>query len=211
MKRPQQRRDGQTVSEVGRLVVLANSPKGRQLAARPPQAQCRTKHHILPLLPRTTNYNRITTELQHTKKRAWFACISQQTIQRRCGVYLARHMRQLQAAGAPPASGKRPNDKSIANKKNETSKKNNQGTSNNNQSITNEHQTTRTTNQLTCTVASITLVCSAGSIGTWAATPTSRNSVRDVPNASDSLWQTDKLRVSSWKGVNWGGLIAHSN
>ena len=68
MKRPQQRRDGQTVSEVGRLVVLANSPKGRQLAARPPQAQCRTKHHILPLLPRTTNYNRITTELQHTKK-----------------------------------------------------------------------------------------------------------------------------------------------
>ena len=154
---------------------------------------------------------RITTELQHTKKRIWFACILQQTIQRRCGVYLARHMRQLQAAGAPPASGKRPNDKSIANKKNETSKKNNQGTSNNNQSITNEHETTRTTNQLTCTVASITLVCSAGSIGTWAATPTSRNSVRDVPNASDSLWQTDKLRVSSWKGVNWGGLIAHSN
>ena len=61
MKRPQQRRDGQTVSEVGRLVVLANSPKGRQLAARPPQAQCRTKRHILPLLPHTTNYNRITT------------------------------------------------------------------------------------------------------------------------------------------------------
>ena len=91
MRRPQQRRDGQTVSEVGRLAVLANSPKGRQLAARPPQAQCRTKRHILPLLPHTTNYNRITTELQHTKKRARFACISQQPIQRRWGVVCTWH------------------------------------------------------------------------------------------------------------------------
>jgi hypothetical protein len=57
MKHPQQRRDGQTLSEEGRLAVLANSPKGQQLAAHPPQAQCRTKRHIPPLLKHNTNYN----------------------------------------------------------------------------------------------------------------------------------------------------------
>jgi hypothetical protein len=74
MKHPQQRRDGQTLSEEGRLAVLANSPKGRQLAAHPPQAQCRTKRHILPLLKHNTNYNM-------QKKGRWLPSISKQTIQ----------------------------------------------------------------------------------------------------------------------------------
>ena len=87
----------------------------------------------------------------------------------------------------------------------------NQETSSNNQSKLNKHHATRMTNELTCTVASINLVCSAGSIGTCAATPTSRNSVRDVLNASDSLWQTDELRVSSWGEDDWRNPIAQIN
>ena len=47
----------------------------------------------------------------------------------------------------------------------------------------------------TCNVASMSVVCNSGSIGTLAATPTSRSSARERPNASDSLWQSEELRV----------------
>jgi hypothetical protein len=54
--------------------------------------------------------------------------------------------------------------------------------------------------EITCNVASINLVCSSGSIGTLAASPASRSSVRDRANESESFWQIEDMRVSGcWK------------
>ena len=49
----------------------------------------------------------------------------------------------------------------------------------------------------TCIVASISSVCISGSMGTQAATPTSRNNARARPNAWHRLWQMLRVRVSA--------------